>query len=140
MNTVAENTERLRIAYQHWGESKGGSVDHWMNLMADDVDFRSLAGGSEGMEFTNTCCSKDEVKGYFDGLVTEWEMIHYTVDDFIAERDRVVMLGSCAWKNRNTEKSIDTPKADFFRFKDGKIIEFFEFYDTAMTFNAARAD
>jgi len=140
MNNTTENTEKLRVADRLWAETKGGSVDHWIELMADEVDFRSLAAGSTGLEFTDSCCSKDEVKSYFDGLVSGWEMIDYKVDEYIAEGNRVVALGSCAWKNRNTGKSIDTPKADFFKFEDGKIVGFFEFYDTAMTLGAAQPD
>jgi ketosteroid isomerase-like protein len=30
------------------------------------------------------------------------------------------------------------PKADFWRFRDGKVVEFHEFYDTAALYDAAR--
>jgi uncharacterized protein len=65
-------------------------------------------------------------------------MIHYTTDEFIAEGDRVAMRGSTAWRSRKTGRVIDTPKADFVTFRDGKIVEFQEFYDTAVLMAAAR--
>jgi ketosteroid isomerase-like protein len=32
---------------------------------------------------------------------------------------------------------VDTPKIDFWRFRDGKVVEFYEYYDTARVFAAA---
>jgi ketosteroid isomerase-like protein len=64
-------------------------------------------------------------------------MIHYTVDELIAEGDRVVMLGSCGWKNRRTGIVVQTPKADFLRLEGGKVVEFFEFFDTAKAMAAS---
>jgi uncharacterized protein len=108
--------------------------------MTDDIQFRSLAGGAPKMEFTRTSTCKEEVKDYFSQLTSEWEMIHYTVDEYIAQRDRVVALGRCAFRNKRTGKVVDTPKADFHRFRNGKMCEFFEFYDTAQIIAKATAD
>lgn len=131
MTPQEKNVEILREAYRLWHETKGGSVDHWMDLMADNIRFRSLAGGEPGLEFTRECCMKEEVRLYFEGLGADWEMVHYTAEEFIAQDDRVVMLGSCAFRHRHTMKILETPKADFFRFRNGQIVDFMEFYDTA---------
>jgi ketosteroid isomerase-like protein len=127
----------LKEAYRNWHDTKAGSVDHWLALMSDDVKFRSLAGGAKPMEFTRTSTCKDEVKRYFAELTSQWEMKHYVIDEYIAHGDRVVALGHCSFKNKNTGKILDTPKADFHRFRDGKICEFFEFYDTAQALACA---
>src|SRR5256885_12452526 len=128
---VMSMVEALRNAYQLWDETKGKEAGQFMDLMADHVVFRSLAGGASPMEFTITRQGKHDVMQYFAGLAADWEMMHYKADEFIEQGDRVVMLGSCAWKSRKTQKIVDTPKADFFRISNGKIVEFFEFYDTA---------
>jgi uncharacterized protein len=130
----------LKQAYGKWHETKGGSVEHWLSLMTDDVKFGSLAAGAAGMEFTCTRTSKDQVRIYFAELGRHWEMIRYTVDDYIAQGDRVVAVGSCAFRNKDTGKVLETPKADFHRFRDGKICEFFEFYDTAQAIAQATKD
>jgi len=140
MTSTQENVAKLKEAYRLWNDTKAGSVDHWMDLMADEVDFRSLASGGGGLEFSRDCCSKNDVGRYFREMCCDWEMIHYTPEDFIAEGDHVVMLGRCGWRNRATGRRIETPKADFFRFKDGKIISFREFFDTAGAFAAAQPE
>ena len=131
MNSEADNVARLKDAYQRWHDSKAGSVDHWLNLMTDDVKFRSLAAGAIELQFTRDSSNKDEVKRYFAGLTSEWEMIYYRVDEYIAQGDRVVALGQVSFKHKKTGKIFVTPKADFHKFRDGKVCEFFEFYDTA---------
>lgn len=138
MTSPRENVALLREAYRLWNDTKAGSVDHWMAIMADQVDFRSLAQGGGGLKFSRDRSSKEEVGGYFRDMCDTWEMIHYTPDEFIAEGDRVAVLGRCGWKHRATGRSMETPKADFFRFRDGKIISFREFFDTAAAFAAAQ--
>ena len=49
---------------------------------------------------------KDILKIYFE----EWEMIHFTTEEFIGERNRLVMLGSCGWKHKQTGKTVESPK------------------------------
>ena len=137
--SIETNVALLKDAYQRWHDTKAGCVDHWLNLMTDDVQFRSLAAGAVEMQFTRPSCSKDDVKQYFAGLTNEWEMIYYRVDEYIAQSDRVVALGQVSFKHKKSGKILVTPKADFHKFRDGKICEFFEFYDTAQALATATA-
>jgi hypothetical protein len=131
------NAEKLQRAFQDWNHTRGGTSAAWLDLMADNVHFQSLAGGGPGAEFTVECHSRADVARYFAELAKGWEMIHYTTKVFAAAEDRVVMLGSTAWRNRRTQRLVDTPKADLVTFRNGQIVEFFEFYDTAKLFAAA---
>jgi uncharacterized protein len=138
MGTPAQNVAILKDAYRQWHETKGKSVQVWLDLMTDDVKIRSLAAGRPGVSFTTAANSKEQFKRYFEGLLGDWEMINYKTETFIAEGDRVAMLGSTAWRNCKTGRSVDTPKADFFTFRDGKIVDFRELYDTAALIAAAQ--
>ena len=137
MGTESDNVAILKVAYQRWHDSKAGSVDHWLNLMTEDVQFRSLAAGAIPMQFTRPSSCKDEVKQYFAGLTSEWEMNDYRVEEYIAQGDRVIALCQVSFKHKKTGKTLNTPKADVHKFRDGKICEFFEFYDTAGALAAA---
>jgi uncharacterized protein len=137
MATQPTDLERIRAAYQAWHDSKGQSMQHWLDLMSPSVRFRSLAGGAPGLEFTQDCQCSGDVERYFGALSQDWTMEHYTVDELFASGDRVVMLGHMAWTNKRTGRKVDTPKADFLRLRDGKVVEFFEFYDTAKAIAAA---
>lgn len=137
MSEEQANVEILKTAFKVWNETRGGSIDHWLSILAEDVDFRSLAEGEKGLEFTSRRSARDEVAEYLQGLVDQLEMIHYTVDEYVAQDDRVIAIGRTAWKNRVTGKAFDTPKVDVVRFRDGQIVEFFELYDTAMVLAAS---
>jgi len=130
----------LKEAYKRWHDTKAGSVDYWLGLMTDDIQFRSLAAGAAKMEFTRTSTCKEEVRDYFSQLRSRWEMIHYTINEYIAQGDRVVALGVCSFRHKHTGKILDTPKADFHKFRAGKSCEFFEFYDTAQAISKATSD
>jgi len=131
------NVTILKKLYQDWHETKGQSVDSFMELMADTIAFSSLANGAQGAEFTKPCACPADVRGYFDGLLENWTMLHYRVDDYIADGDRVVAVGHTAWTNKATGKTCETPKVDVWSFSDGRITSFAEYYDTAALFAAA---
>jgi ketosteroid isomerase-like protein len=124
MASPAENVAKLKDADRH--------------LMADHVRVRSLAAGAPEATFTGEVNSKADFERYFKGLLDEWEMIDYKTTVFIAEGEHVAMRGSTAWRHRRTGRIVDTPKADFWTFHDGKIVEFYELYDTAAMFAAAQ--
>ena len=128
----------LKHAYSEWNRTLGGSADVWLGLLADDICFGSLANGADAMKFTEACHSKEAVVDYFKGLAAEWEMKHYRIDDYIVDGDKVVARGDCRFQHRKTGMELTSPKADFWKFKDGKAVEFFEFYDTARAFEAAQ--
>lgn len=140
MSTEEQNVDLVREVYRHWSDSRADSALHWLKLVSDDVHWQSLSGGALGMQFTRECHSRQDVACYFHGLAHDWELIHYTAAEFIAQRDRVVMLGSCALRHKTTGKTMETPKADFITLKDGKIVEFLEFYDTAKAIAAATSN
>jgi len=128
---TSDDVARLKDVYARWNESKGADEKGWLDLMADNIHILSLAAGAPGVEFTKEVRSKDDLRRYFQGLREGWQMIHYTPDHFMVDGDRVAVLSTMNWRYRKTGREMKTPKADFIRFEDGKIVEFYEFYDTA---------
>ena len=122
---------KLKAAYAAWHDSKGGSIDTWIELLHDDCDFRSLANGRDMVPWTKRRHSRDDVRGYLKGLTDDFAMKEYKVDRFVCQDDTIVMIGSTAWTCKRTGKPIDTPKVDVWRFKNGKAVAFFEYFDTA---------
>jgi ketosteroid isomerase-like protein len=138
VDQTQENVATLRRAYQRWHDTRGGSVQDWLDLMADDVTMRTVGDGVPGLEFTRGRRGKGEAQGYFAGLAADWEMVHFTADEFIAQGDRVVVLSRVAFRNKRTGKVAESPKADVFRFRDGRVVDFVEFLDTLGAVAATR--
>lgn len=131
------NVDKLRHAYQAWQDARGNSSAMWFEILAPDVVLRSVARGEPAMKFSATRRGFAEVERYFAELAEQWEMLEYHVDEYIAEGDRVVALGHCAWRFRATGKTAESPLAHIWRFRDGLVVDYFEFYDTATAFTAA---
>jgi ketosteroid isomerase-like protein len=131
MSDEASNVAVLKEAYRVWRESRGSSVDHWMGICDENIRFGSIAQGAPRVAYMTEYKARDQLAQYFEGLKRDWEMIEFKADQFVAQGDRVVMLGNCSWRYKRTGKVVTTPKADAWRFADGKAIEFYEYFDTA---------
>jgi len=138
MASSADNLAKLQDAYRRWNETKGKDTTMWKSLFSEKVLLRSLAAGRPGMEFTLECQSPKDIDRYFEGLTGQWDMIHYTTRSFAVDGDHIVMLGSTSWKHKTTGGVFDTPKVDLVSFRDGRVVQFFEFYDTEMVMAAAK--
>jgi hypothetical protein len=132
MNAHGVPLEKLRTAYHAWHETKGGSIETWLALLADKVRFHSLANGAEHATWTKHRSTREEVRGYLRELTRSFTMLEFRVDRFVSEGDTVVMIGWCRWINNATKKVASTPKVDVWRFDEaGRAVEFTEYYDTA---------
>src|ERR1700759_732693 len=131
MSDEERNVTLLKQAYKTWNDTKGGSVDEWMNICADNIKFGSLAQGPAGAEYLTDYSHRDALKDYFGGLARDWQMIEYIDESIVAQGDRAVVLGRCSWRYKKTGKVVETKIAASWRFADGKAVEYFEFYDTA---------
>ena len=134
------NVAALKAGYAKWHESRGQSTDHWLALLADHVDFRSLGAGHTIFAFADPKKTREEVVGYFKGLTDQFAMEYYRIDHYIADGDRVAAVGATAWRHKATGKLLETPKVDVFRFENGRIVEFCEYFDTAAALAAATPD
>lgn len=135
----ARNVAILQEAYRRWCDSRGGSVDHWMSICDDGIEFGTIAQRETAVPYMVAYSRRDELRGYFEGITRDWEMVDYAAEHFVAQGDRVVMLGRCSWRAKATGQVVSTPKADSFRMRDGKIVEYFEYFDTAQVRDAMTA-
>jgi ketosteroid isomerase-like protein len=137
MSQESANVDLLKDAYAKWNSTKGGSVDQWLSIVDHAIKFGSLARGAPPVAFLTAYDGRESLRGYFDALLADWTMMHFTIDEYVAQGNAVVARGSCAWTHKRTGRSVETPKVDFWRFRDGKAIEFYEYYDTASVLAAA---
>ncbi|MET1411258.1 nuclear transport factor 2 family protein [Roseibium sp. HPY-6] len=136
--TADDNLSALKRCYELWNETKGESVEAWLDLLDDKVDFKSLAMAQDpAIDFTKPSHGKAEVAQYLEGLKADWSMEHYTITDYVADGNTICAYGSTAWTNKKTGKHMETPKLDYIKFENGKIVFFFEFYDTASMISCA---
>ncbi|HEY7765978.1 MAG TPA: nuclear transport factor 2 family protein [Aestuariivirgaceae bacterium] len=127
----------LKGIYKRWAETKGSNVDEILNLLADDVVWRSIANGLHGLNFAKEPLTKPNVRSYFENLGKDWELVFFDVERMIAQNHTVVVVAECSFRHRRTGKSFMSPKVDIWDFKRGKVVGYFEFFDTASAIRSA---
>ena len=132
------NVARLKELYAAWYATKG-DPGVWVDILADEIGWGSLADGRPGMEFSRPRASKQEVMGYFEELAKDWEMQFYHINEYVAQGGRVVALGEMSWTNRHTGKTVTMPKVDVWMIENGKATQFMEHYDTHMAISACES-
>ncbi|MFY0308501.1 nuclear transport factor 2 family protein [Leisingera sp. D0M16] len=131
------NAEILREAMGRWNACKAGDLAMWDDYTSEDMCLRSLAEGGHGLDFSAARNGREELRSYLSELTSAFEMEHWTLEETVSEGDRVVGLGTTAWTCKATGKRVETPIAVVCRFRDGRICELHEFYDTASVAAAA---
>ena len=134
MPDIDRNIELIRDLYERYAAGEGSECV--LERLADDVVWRSVAPPSR-LPFARPRRGPDEVREYFQALNEDWEMISYKVNELISQRDRVVVLADVCLCHRQTGRLVATLKADVFRLRDGRIVEFCEFFDSAAAVEAA---
>ena len=130
-DTQGQNSEKLRAFYQGYNATKGANRGDFLALCADSVTMGSLGGATPGAEFLSDSKSKAEVAAYLDDLFSTWDMNSYVLRDVIAQGDGVVAVADISFTFKQTGKHVKCRKADIFKFQDGVIVEFYEYFDTA---------
>jgi ketosteroid isomerase-like protein len=131
--------DRLRGLYSIWAGSGGSSVDAWVDLVSDDFQLNSTLGGSRHIEFSRQAHSKADLVDYFQGLIGDWDLIEFSINEMFAADDRIVVVSRQAYRNRRTDKVADGPIVHVWRFRGEEAIELQAFADTARWIAAAKS-
>ena len=75
---------------------------------------------------------------YFEGIAQALEPSALVVDQYVCEGEHIVAVGRWSGRARASGKPFDAPLALYFRFRDGKMIDFRGHEDTAVTLGAIR--
>lgn len=78
-------------------------------------------------------------EGVFFRLATEWDGFQAVPAEFINAGDTVVVTGRYRATYKATQASIDAQFAHLWRVRDGKIVGFQQYTDTAQAQNALRS-
>lgn len=131
LSRVQDNVAVLRRCYREWVVCQGRDGTMWLEIIGDDFHFGSAGAGRRRPGYFRESTTRDDLQAYFEGLARDWKMIEYRTDEFIAQGDSVVMRGFCEWEYRRTGKRVACVKFDYWRFEEGRVVEFYESFDTA---------
>jgi ketosteroid isomerase-like protein len=130
------NAAILREAIRRWDASKG-DPEIWHDYMSDDVSLWSLGQGRKGVDFSAKRDGRDQLREYLSVLLSNFQMVHYTLDETVAEGNTVVGIGRTAWTAKGTGRTVETPVVIVAKFRGGQIRSWHEYWDTAAALYAA---
>ncbi len=136
MNEQA-NTKLIQQAYQDF---KNGDIKALLNTYSEDI--RWNLPQIENISFTGKREGRAGVEQFFGELAEAQEPLEFEAHEFIAQGDRVVVLGHYRWRVKSTGRDYASDYAHVWTIKDGKITNFQEYTDTAASnraFAAARS-
>jgi uncharacterized protein len=120
------NTEIVQKGYGCFGT---GDIAGLLSLFSEDVTW--TVPEIENAPFAGKRTGTDSVAEFFTQLVEAEDLTRFEPLEFIAEGDKVVVLGESEATVRSTGKTYETDWVHVFHLRDGKVTEFTEFFDNA---------
>lgn len=131
---AAANVEMIRQLYDAMGRSDSARM---LELVSEDVIF--VVPGPPGVGAAGTWRGHDGVQECLRKLRADQENQSVEIIEFVAERDRVVVLLHVTGKSLRTGKPFESDIIHYFSIKDGRIVRLLDFFDTAALAEAHRA-
>jgi uncharacterized protein len=114
-----------------------GDVPAILEMLADDVVIEFY--GPSVIPYANTYRGKAEARRFFETVLSSVDIHQFDPEEFIAERDKVVVTGHLRLTARRTGRQIDSDFVHVITMKDGKWVRFRDFMNTAVAVAAFSA-
>ena len=133
---MEEFEARLAAAYQAWHASRGRAPEAFFALYDDAIELHSILEASLMDAMRGPFVGKGAALAYFTAIAEAWEMIAASADAFVAQGDKIVVIGRATWRNLRTLRVVDGPKIDVWTVRDGRAVHYLEMFDS---YGTARA-
>ncbi len=120
------NTEIVQKGYACFGS---GDIPGLLELFSPDINW--TIPEIENAAFAGSRQGKAAVAEFFSLLTEGEDITHFAPTEFIADGDKVVVLGETTATVRSTGRTYSTDWVHIFTVKDGTITNFLEFFDNA---------
>ena len=131
----SQNTTIVQEAYAAFLR---GDVTTLLGLMSDDIVWEPVQGTASHVPFSGKRQGKPAVAEFFQLVATHDDFTQFEPREFVAQGDVVVAVGHYRSITKPSGKTFDADFAMVFTLKDGKLVRFREFTDSAAV-NAAFA-
>ena len=121
-----QNLELVRRGYEAFGR---GDIKALLDLLADDIEWTSP--GPPELPTAGTRRGLQQVSEFFQAVDEVFEIQQFEPTTFVAQGDRVVVLGKDTARIKATGKVISDDWAHAFTVRNGKIARMQEYIDTS---------
>jgi ketosteroid isomerase-like protein len=125
-----ENLQVVKDGYAAYGR---GDLASLLALLAEDVEW--IIPGA-GLPLAGTYRGREGATKFFQKLAAESEVLDFQPREFVADGDRVLVLGSERVKVKATKRTIEVDWIMAFTLRNGQIATFREYTDTKVIADA----
>jgi ketosteroid isomerase-like protein len=129
--------ENVNMAQQAYESIKEGDIEALLNALAEDVQWQLPE--MENVPFAGTWQGRAGVRQFFDTVFSVQDVVAFEPEEFIAEGDKVVVLGHFIMRIKATGRNVGSAWAHVWTFEDSQVIRFCEYVDTAAVSRAHTA-
>ncbi len=117
------------IIKAHYEASDRGDLEGMLAPLAPDARWTEMAG----FPYAGTYIGPEEVRrGVFERIGAEWEGYTAAIAELVDGGDTIVGLGTYSGTNRATGRFFEARVAHVWRLRDGRVVAFEQFTDTAL--------
>ena len=132
-----QNVGLVKQGYDAFGR---GDVEGLVSLLSEDIEW--TAPGPKELPSSGVRRGHDQVRQFFGAINELYEFLAFEPQQFIGQGDTVVVTGIDTVRVKTTGKSVSGIWAHVFTVRNGKVVKFVEYLDTApivAELHAARA-
>lgn len=127
----AENANLVKKGYDAF---RDGDLEGLLSLYAEDIEW--ILPEMNDVPISGQRKGLDQVRQFFNALDENQEALSFEPKEFIAQGDRVVVLGQYEWRVKSTGRNFSSDFAHVYTVRNGKITSMQEFTDTAAAVKA----
>jgi ketosteroid isomerase-like protein len=121
-----ENVALIQKLLEAFGRGDVGTI---LDNCTDDCRF--YCPGPAIVPYAGTRTGRKEIQSYFDSLIGTQSNPVLKIEQFVAQDDNVVAIGSYAAEIRSTGKRVESPVVLTFKIEDGRVKRHMVIGDTA---------
>jgi ketosteroid isomerase-like protein len=122
--SVQENVQIVKDAYAAFGR---GDIQGLLALLVEDIEWISPGGA---LPPADTYRGPAAVAGFFQKLSETVEFSSFEPREFVAEGDRVLVVGFDSWRAKATNRTFEGHWVMAFTVRNGKVTNVREYIDT----------
>ena len=126
-----------RLVQQEYQSVKAGDFQSFLNALAEDVQWQLPE--MENVPFAGTWHGREKVGQFFSKVAQAQDVIEFEPADFIAQNDKVVVLGRFSSRVKSTGSVSASAFAHVWTVSAGRVTHFREYVDTAAVSKAHTA-
>jgi ketosteroid isomerase-like protein len=130
--------DNIQIVKEAYAAFKSGDIQAVLDKLSDDVVW-SLPGPTDILPVSGERRGREQVGQFFSALDENQEARQFEPQEFVAQGEKVVVLGQYRWLVKKTGREFASDWAHVFTVRDGKVVGFQEYYDTNVCVEAYRS-